>query len=81
MNWVLALPLDVDTVTVTVPAALTAGLMTMSWVAESELIFADAPPKVTVAPARLAPEIVTVAPPWVYPLDGEIEVIVGGGVT
>jgi hypothetical protein len=80
VNWPLALPLDVVTVTVTVPA-LPGGLVTMIWVLESELIFAVTPPKVTVAPARLVPLIVTVVPPWVLPLDGEIEVIVGGGVT
>jgi len=70
----------VVTVTVTVPA-LPAGLVTVICVPESELIFAAAPPKLTVAPLRLVPLIVTVVPPWAGPLDGEIDVIVGAGVT
>jgi hypothetical protein len=80
VNWPLALPPGVVTVTVTVPA-LPPGLVTVIWVPESALTFAAAPPKLTVAPLRLAPLITTVVPPWVLPLDGEIAVIVGAGVT
>ena len=81
MKLALAVPPGVLTVTVTVPA-LPGGLVTVICVPESPAIFAVTPPKVTlVAPARLAPEIVTVVPPWVLPLDGEIAVIVGAGVT
>ena len=38
------------------------------------------PPKVTVAPVRLVPVIVTLVPPNVEPEAGETEEIVGGGV-
>ena len=80
MNWPLALPPGVVTVTVTVPA-FPAGLVTVILVAESALIVVAALPKLTVAPPRLVPLITTVVPPWVLPLDGEIAVIVGAGVT
>ena len=75
------MPPAVVTVTVTVPA-VPGGLVTVICVPESAAIFAATPPKVTlVAPARLAPEIVTVVPPWVLPLDGEIAEMAGAGMT
>src|SRR5260370_42104647 len=56
------------------------GLVTVTCVAESALIFAAAPPKLTpVAPDRPVPAIVTVVPPAVLPLAGEIRVTTGGG--
>ena len=73
-------PAAVVTVMFTVP--LPPGLMTVICVPESEMILPAAPPKLTlVAPVRLVPVIVTVVPPSVVPLDGEIALIAGGGVT
>jgi hypothetical protein len=76
----LALPPGVVTVMFTVPVP--AGLVTVIWVLESAVIVPPAPPKLTpVAPLRLVPLIVTAVPPAVVPLDGEIAVTAGGGVT
>src|SRR5579859_6868956 len=80
VNEMLALPPGVVTVTVTVPA-FPAGLVRVIWLAESELGLSATPPKLTVAPVRLAPVIVTGVATPAGPLDGEIELIVGAGVT
>ena len=73
-------PAAVVTVMFTVP--LPPGLVTVTCVPESEMILPAAPPKLTlVVPVRLVPVIVTVVPPSVVPLDGEIALIAGGGVT
>ena len=73
-------PAAVVTVMFTVP--LPGGLTTVICVPESLRILPAAPPKLTlVAPARLVPLIVTTVPPSVVPLDGEIAVTAGGGVT
>ena len=73
-------PAAVVTVMFTVP--LPGGLTTVICVPESVRIVPAAPPKLTlVAPSRLVPVIVTTVPPSVVPLDGEIAVTAGGGVT
>jgi hypothetical protein len=72
----LTLPPAVVTVTVTRPA-LAAGLVTMICVPESALTFAAAPPKLTEAPPRLVPVIVTAVPPPVVPLAGDTLVTAG----
>ena len=70
------MPADVVTVTSTMP--LPGGLVTVTCVLESAVIVPAAPPKLTlVAPARLAPVIVTAVPPAVVPLDGDTPVTAG----
>ena len=71
-----ALPPAVVTVMVTRPA-LAAGLVTVICVPESALTFAAAPPKLTEAPPRLVPVIVTAVPPPVVPLAGDTLVTAG----
>ncbi len=72
------MPAGVVTVMSTVP--FPGGLVTVTCVAESALIFAAAPPKLTpVAPDRPVPAIVTLVPPAVVPPAGEIAVTAGGG--
>ena len=81
MNFPVAVPPGVVTVTLTVPAAPD-GLVTVICVPESLAIFPAAPPKLTpVAPARLVPLMVTAVPPAVLPLDGDTPVTAGAGVT
>jgi hypothetical protein len=75
----LEVPPGVVTVTLTAPA-LPGGLVTVICVPESALIFAAAPPKLTEAPPRLVPVIVTAVPPAVVPLDGDSPVTAGAGV-
>jgi len=82
--WQAAVTADVpaDVVTVTSTMPLPGGLVTVTCVLESAVIVPAAPPKLTlVAPARLAPVIVTAVPPAVVPLDGDTPVTAGGGVT
>jgi hypothetical protein len=74
-----ALPPGVVTVTLTDPVP--AGLVTVICVLESAVTFPVAPPKLTVAPPRLVPVIVTAVPPAVVPLDGDNPVTAGAGVT
>jgi hypothetical protein len=74
----LALPPGVVTVMFTVPVP--AGLVTVIWVLESAVTFPAAPPKLTPAPPRLVPLIVTAVPPPVVPLDGDNPVTAGAGV-
>ena len=82
MNWsatlVALVPPIVVTRTSTVPAAW-AGAVAVIWVALLTVTpLAAVPPKVTaVAPDRLVPVMVTVAPPAVGPAVGEMEVTVG----
>jgi hypothetical protein len=76
----LEVPAGVVTVTLTVPVLLTAGLVTVICVAESAVIVAAAPPKLTpVAPARPVPVSVTDVPPPVGPRAADIAVSTGGG--
>ena len=73
-------PDGVVTVMSTVPWP--GGLVTVTCVPVSAVIFPAAPPKLTpAAPARSVPLIVTTVPPAVVPLAGEIPVTAGGGVT
>ena len=72
----LTLPPAVVTVMVTRPAFPT-GLVTVICVSESALIFAATPPKLTEAPPRLVPVIVTAVPPSVVPLAGDTLVTAG----
>ena len=84
MYWHAAVTAEVPAAVVTVmfTVPLPPGLVTVICVPESEMILPAAPPKLTlVAPVRLVPVIVTVVPPSVVPLDGEIALIAGGGVT
>lgn len=71
----LTLPPAVVTVMVTVP--LPAGLVTVTCEPESAVTFAVAPPKLTEAPPRLVPVIVTAVPPPVVPLAGDTLVTAG----
>jgi len=81
VNWPTAVPDGVVTMTATAPA-LPAGLVTVICDAESAVMVAAAPPKLTpLAPARLVPVIVTTVPPPVGPLVGDIAVTTGGGLT
>ena len=80
MNWMAVVPPGVTTMMLTVPA-LPGGLVTVICVAESAVIVAAAPPKLTpVAPARFVPVIVTAVPPPVGPLAGDIVVTTGGAI-
>ena len=74
-----ALPPGVVMVTLTVPA-VPGGLVTVICVPESPATVAAAPPKLTEAPPRLVPLIVTAVPPAVVPLDGDNPVTAGAGV-
>ena len=84
MNWSAALvalvPPPVVTRTSIVPAAW-AGAVAVIWVLLLTVKpLAAVPPKVTaVAPEKLVPVMVTVVPPLVGPLVGEMEVTVGAG--
>ena len=67
------------TTTLTVPAAC-ADVRTLIEVALIERTVATAPPNVTVAPdAKLLPAMETKVPPFLEPLVGEIDLIVGAG--
>ena len=79
MKLPLEVPPGVVTVTFTAPA-LPGGLVTVICVPESAAVFAAAPPKLTEAPPRLVPVIVTAVPPAVVPLDGDSPVTAGAGV-
>ncbi|MNQ66367.1 hypothetical protein D3C85_808580 [compost metagenome] len=73
----MLVPPAVVTRTSTVPVP--AGVVAVIWVALSTVTpDADAPPKVTaVAPVKFVPVMVTLVPPPVGPLFGEIDVTVG----
>ena len=71
-------PPGVVTVMVAGPAAW-GGLVTVICVPESEVGETMVPPKLTVAPLRLVPLIVTVVPPAVLPPSGEKKLRIGGG--
>jgi hypothetical protein len=72
-------PLEVVTTTLAVPA-LPVGVTQVIVVAlVTTTLVAAAPPMVTpVAPVKLVPVIVTLVPPAVLPLEGEMDVTVGG---
>ena len=78
----VAVPPGVVTTTLTAPAAC-AGVVAVTWVAESTVNDAAAvPPKVTaLAPVRFVPVSVTTVPPSVDPEAGATEAIDGGGTT
>ena len=74
-------PSGVVTSTLAVPA-LCAGVVQVMLVSLTTVtLVAAAPPMVTpVAPVKLVPVIVTLAPPLSGPLDGEMEETVGAGI-
>jgi len=65
------------TIKSTVPAA-PAGLVAVTVVPVAVTLVAETPPKVTLTQPSEPPEIVTTVPPETKPVDGLIEVIVGG---
>src|SRR6516165_175982 len=64
-------PLSASTVTLTVPAELTWGVVPVHAVSVQVILLAMVLPKSTVLSARWVPVIVTGRPPIVQPLDGD----------
>jgi hypothetical protein len=75
----VAEPPVVVTTTFTAPADL-AGVLQVIWVEAATTLVAAVPPKVTVAPERFVPAMVTLWPPASGPLLGVMLLMVGAAM-